>query len=301
MTDIPEALRIKLDKRFYIYHLKCADRKRSGDGTEKFLWELEDGLKVESVMIPEGKRRTVCVSTQVGCRYGCPFCVSGTIPFRRNLKCSEMTGQVLYTAEAYGDPVTNVVFMGMGEPLDNVTDLLRAIRILNHEKGLGIGARKITVSTCGIVPGMVELARAGMQLELSVSLHAVTDEKRDELVPANRQYPIREVMGACREYRDRTGRNVTFEYTLLEGVNDSPGEASRLRELAAKVGAKVNLIPCNTRRIRESGAAPGLKADQFAGILRSGGVMATIRRSRGSDIMAACGQLAAGEERRGRQ
>jgi 23S rRNA (adenine2503-C2)-methyltransferase len=200
MTDLPKKLIEKLDKEYFIKGLECAEHLVSKDGTEKFLWKLEKGRHVESVLIKEKNRKTLCLSTQVGCRFGCPFCASGKIGFVRDLTLSEITGQVLAAQGICGCRVTNIVFMGMGEPLDNYDNLVKVIRIINHPDGIGIGARKITVSTCGIVPGIRKLKDIGLQIELSVSLHAASDRLRDELVPVNRRYPLEKLIAACEVY-----------------------------------------------------------------------------------------------------
>ncbi|MFH1664666.1 MAG: 23S rRNA (adenine(2503)-C(2))-methyltransferase RlmN [Candidatus Omnitrophota bacterium] len=295
MTDLPKSLIKKLEKWFVVGGAECVKRVRSKDGTEKFLWRLKDGKHIESVLIKEKNRHTVCVSTQVGCRFRCPFCASGTRGFFRDLTVSEIVGQVTETAKLCGLRVTNVVFMGMGEPLDNYDNLVNAVRTINNPEGPGIGARKITVSTCGIVPGIRKLKELGLQVELSVSLHAVYDSLRDELVPVNKKYPLKELLSACREYYEETGREVTLEYTVIEGKNDSAREAATLAAIARGLNAKINLIKCS-----ETGGEPGRVTGResirlFRERLLAKRAKVTIRKSRGADILAACGQLAGKE------
>jgi 23S rRNA (adenine2503-C2)-methyltransferase len=293
MTNLPKSLIAQLKKKFIIGTLKCVEHLKSKDGTEKFLWKLDDGEYIETVFIREKKRRTLCLSSQVGCRFKCPFCASGTGGFIRNLRVSEITGQVLRAGEVCACRMTNIVFMGMGEPLDNYDNLTGAIRMINHPDGAGIGARKITVSTCGIVPGILKLKEFPLQVELSVSLHAADDALRNELVPVNRKYPLKELISACREYYEKTGRVITLEYALINGRNDSAGDAEKLTRIAQKLKAKVNLIDCSPVAELACVGSGREKMDRFKERLRSGRVTVTIRKSRGGDILAACGQLAA--------
>ncbi|MGB2629667.1 MAG: 23S rRNA (adenine(2503)-C(2))-methyltransferase RlmN [Candidatus Omnitrophota bacterium] len=293
MTDLPKKLIQKLDGMFTVGDLELKKRVRSKDDTEKFLWKLRDGELIESVLIKGKKRRTLCVSTQVGCKFKCPFCASGKRGLIRNLEVSEIIGQVLAAEKASGCSLTNIVFMGMGEPLDNCDNVMKSIRIINHPDGIGIGARKITVSTCGVVPGILRLSGIGLQVELSVSLHAANDALRDELVPINRRYPLEKLIKACEEYFAKTGRVITLEYTLIDGKNDSAGDAEELGRIAKKLKAKVNLIACNPVPESGTGKPAGKTVRVFQERLRRRGVNATLRRSRGDDIMAACGQLAA--------
>jgi 23S rRNA (adenine2503-C2)-methyltransferase len=293
MSNLPKTLISNLKKKYDIGDLVCEERLRAKDGTEKFLWKLRDGKYVESVLIKEKSRITLCLSTQVGCRFKCRFCASGTGGFTRNLEVSEITGQVLSAQKISKCRVTNIVFMGMGEPLDNYQNLEKAIEIINHPKGIGIGARKITVSTCGIIPGIMKLKDIGLQIELSVSLHAANDQLRDELVPVNRRYPLEKLMQACEKYFEDTGRVVTLEYTIIKDKNDLLKDADKLAKIAKKLKAKVNLIGCNPYSNKDSGRPSADRVQAFKNRLRSRGVTTTIRRSRGGDIMAACGQLAA--------
>jgi 23S rRNA (adenine2503-C2)-methyltransferase len=293
MTNLPKTLITGIETKFAIVPLECADHKISTDRTEKILWRLSDGEHIETVLIREGKRNTICLSTQVGCKFACAFCASGMKKFHRNLLPSEILGQLIQTEKMSGGKTTNVVFMGMGEPLDNYDNLMKAVRVMNDPDALGIGARKITVSTCGIAPAILKLKDEGIQLELSVSLHATTDEVRNKLVPINRKYPIGELMRASEEYRNTTGRIVTIEYALIKDMNDSRGNAERLADIARSIRAKVNLIACNPfENLPYEGPDIG-KIKAFQETLSRRGVTVTLRRSRGREILAACGQLAA--------
>jgi len=287
-SDLPAALRARLEEDFPVPRLRLETEQLSTDGTRKFLWRLEDGEAIESVLIPSGSRRTLCISSQAGCALGCVFCATGLMGFRRNLTPFEIAGQarevqLRYPAEA----ATNVVFMGMGEPLLNWPAVDRSLTILNDPDGLGIGARHITVSTVGIVPGMEALARRPEQFRLAISLHAATPERRLALMPIQKKYDLAAVLKAARAFRKR----ITFEYVLIAGANDTDRDADALARLAREAGALVNLLPLHP------GGAPGLKPSppgrirEFAGRLTSQGVEAVVRRSRGLDISAACGQL----------
>jgi 23S rRNA (adenine2503-C2)-methyltransferase len=287
-TDLPAELRGALAVAFPLRRLTLRARQQSTDGTEKYLWDLGDGEAIESVLIPEGKRRTLCISSQVGCALGCVFCATGRMGFRRNLTAAEIAAQVREVMLL--DPAltpTNVVFMGMGEPLLNWDAVDTALTILNHPDGLGIGARHITVSTVGILPGLARLARRPEQFRLAVSLHAPTAELRHELMPIERKYRLADVVAALGQFR----RRVTLEYVLIGGRNDALEHADRLAQLARPLGALVNLLPLHP------GGAPGLTPSARAQMLaferrlKRQGVEAVLRRSRGLDISAACGQL----------
>jgi 23S rRNA (adenine2503-C2)-methyltransferase len=287
-TDLPAALRGELAAAFPFDRPTLGAHQVSQDGTEKFLWTLSDGEAIESVLIPEGKRRTLCISSQVGCALGCVFCATGLMGFRRNLSVSEIVNQVReLLLRAPAERPTNVVFMGMGEPLLNWAAVDVALSILNHPDGFGIGARHITVSTVGIVPNLAELAKRPEQFRLAVSLHAPSPELRLELMPIEKKYGLSDVVAALQQFR----RRVTFEYVLIGGRNDAPEMADRLAALAAPLGALVNLLPLHP------GGAPELTPSShdrmlaFERRLRSRGVEAVLRRSRGVDISAACGQL----------
>src|SRR5881397_53933 len=287
-TELPAALRRDLPEALPLRRLALSARQVSQDGTEKYLWDLGDGEAVESVLIPEGKRRTLCISSQVGCALGCVFCATGRMGFRRNLSVAEIACQVreVMLLDAALKP-TNVVFMGMGEPLLNWDAVDGALTILNHPEGLAIGARHITVSTVGILPSLARLARRPEQFRLALSLHAPAPELRRELMPIERKYRLPEVLEALKQFR----RRVTLEYVLIGGRNDSLEHADQLAALAQPLGALVNLLPLHP------GGAPDLTPTgraqmiAFERRLKTRGVEAVLRRSRGLDISAACGQL----------
>ena len=287
-AELPAALRAALEEAFPLARLELAAHQVSRDGTEKFLWKLRDGEAIESVLIPEGKRRTLCLSSQVGCALGCVFCATGLMGWRRNLSPGEIAGQVreVLLRDATVKP-TNVVFMGMGEPLLNWEQVDVALTILNHPEGLGIGARHITVSTVGIVPHLAKLAARPEQFRLALSLHAPTPALRLALMPIEKKYGLPDVLAALRQFR----RRVTLEYVLIGGQNDSLATADALAALAGPLGALVNLLPLHP------GGAPGLTPSPHAQMLaferrlKRHGVNAVLRRSRGLDISAACGQL----------
>jgi 23S rRNA (adenine2503-C2)-methyltransferase len=299
MANLPKELIKKMKETFEITTLLLAERKVSQDGeTEKFLWELADGEYIETVLILARKRRTICVSTQVGCKFKCPFCASGADGFTRNLTSGEIVDQLLSAQRVSGGRLTNIVFMGMGEAMDNYDNVEKAIRIINHSDGINLGARKITVSTCGIVPGIKKLAEMKPHVELSVSLHSLDEQVRSRLVPANRRYPLRVLLPACRAYRDKTGRDVTIEYTLIKGVNDSAEDALKLGEAAREIKAKINLIACSQDGSNTFEAPEGPSIKRFRDIARAKGATVTVRSSKGGDIAAACGQLAGKKRRR---
>jgi len=292
MTNLPKSLRQKLEDHFRLGAPELAEQLRSGDGTEKFLFRLSDGAFIETVLIPSGVRRTLCLSTQVGCRFGCVFCASGKGGFRRNLLPSEILGQILFLRDKLDVRLTNFVLMGMGEPLDNLESVVRAIRIMNAREGLAIGARRITISTVGIVPAIKELERLGLQVNLSLSLHATTAGLRSRLLPVNKKYPLAEVIKAGADYLKKTGRMMTVEYILISGLNDAAADADRLAAIARRLHANVNLIPYSPGCGPEWTASPRARQDAFLRVLQEKGVAATVRRSQGADIRAACGQLA---------
>ncbi len=291
MTNIPAALREQLSAEFTATALDEAGRCRSQDETTKFLFRLEaDDEHIETVHIPATARHTVCISTQVGCPVRCVFCASGRHGLRRDLTPAEMVDQVLAVCRFLGRRVDNVVVMGIGEPLLNVDNLIAALDTLCCSTRTGIGARHITVSTSGIVPGIRRLADAGRQWNLALSLHACTDAKRSRLIPDRHRYPLSEILEACRFYRARSGRMVTLEYALIAGRTDTRSDMEALADMARELHAKVNLIPCNSDLPRFR--APAARdMEQRVRQLDALGVRATLRRSRGSDIKAACGQL----------
>jgi 23S rRNA (adenine2503-C2)-methyltransferase len=295
MSDLPKAFRAALGESFEIPRLEIASRQKSTDGTEKFLFRLHDGQHIETVAIPDGDRMTFCISSQAGCALKCAFCATGLMGFARNLEPYEIAGQVRELALL--DPpidATNIVFMGMGEPLMNWSAVDTVLTILNDPNGFGIGARHITVSTVGVLPGIVALAKRPEQFRLAISIHAPTDALRHTLMPINTKYPLADVIAAAAEF----DRRVTFEYVMLGGVNDGPEQARDLARLARECRAFVNLIPLHPGG---AGAFTPTDADdirQFAAWLKREGVEVAIRKSRGMDIAAACGQLRAERLRR---
>lgn len=328
MTNLPQTLREKLREHFTLQTLELVRTQGAPDATQKFLWRLTDHSLIESVLIPANPalygeasdRHTLCVSTQVGCAYGCKFCASGLKGWKRNLEPHEIVEQVLsverWNAEQNSQSETadrqsaqsrtltrdsrlvdNLVIMGMGEPLANYDNLLKALRILNAPWGGSIGARKITISTCGLAPQIRKLADEPFQFRLAISLHGATDEIRSRLMPINRKFPLRELIAACEYYRQKKGRMLTFEYVLIAGVNDSPEQAHLLARLARRLRAKVNLIPYNKveglpwKRPAES------VQNAFLKVLTREKVPATLRREKGREIDAACGQLRLKTER----
>ena len=295
MTELPKEFRSALDEVFVIPRLDIASRQKSVDGTEKFLFRLHDGQHIETVAIPEGDRLTFCVSSQAGCALRCAFCATGLMGFARNLEAYEIAGQVRELALL--DPpllASNIVFMGMGEPLLNWPAVDRVLTILNDAEGLGIGARHITVSTVGVLPGIVALAARPEQFRLAISIHAPSDALRHTLMPINTKYPLADVIAAAGAF----DRRVTFEYVMLGGVNDGPQEAKDLAALARQCRAFVNLIPLHPGGAGNFTPTPGEDIRRFAGWLRRDGVEVAIRKSRGMDIAAACGQLRAERLRR---
>ena len=288
MTDLPRAFRARLAERFTMPRLELATRQKSSDGTEKFLFRLADGEAIETVAIPDGERLTLCISSQAGCALQCSFCATGAMGFSRNLEPFEIAGQVREMRLL--DPpirVTNIVFMGMGEPMMNWKAVDPVLTILNDQKGLGIGARHITISTVGVLPGIVALGKRPEQFRLALSIHAPTDDLRRRLMPINTKYPLDEVIGAARAFE----RRVTFEYVMLGGVNDQVEHALQLAKLAKDCGAFVNLIPLHPGGAMGFTPTPPAEIIAFARELRREGVEVAVRKSRGIDISAACGQL----------
>ena len=288
MTELPAAFRDRLAERFTLPRLRLLSRQRSVDGTQKFLFGLQDGQGIETVAIPEGGRLTLCISSQAGCALQCAFCATGRMGFQRNLEPWEIAGQVREMS-LVEEPVavTNVVFMGMGEPLMNWRAVAPALTILNSPEGLGIGARHITVSTVGILPGIVALSERPEQFRLAISIHAPSDELRRELMPINTKFPLADVIDAAKSF----DRRVTFEYVMLRDVNDAPEHARLLANLARECRAFVNLIPLHEGGAMEFRATPPDRIAAFARSVRAEGVQVAVRRSRGKDIAAACGQL----------
>jgi 23S rRNA (adenine2503-C2)-methyltransferase len=296
-TELPAALRTELEQSQPLPRLEADVIQQSADGTRKYLWRLADGEAIESVLIPSGGRRTLCISSQAGCALRCAFCATGLMGYRRNLTPFEIAGQVreivLRTPE---DKPTNIVFMGMGEPLLNWGAVSTALSILNAPDGFGIGARHITVSTVGILPGMVELARRPEQFRLAISLHATTTAQRLAIMPIEKKYDLEAVLRAAEAFRKR----VTFEYVMIGGVNDTDADADRLAKLARRLGALVNILPLHPGGAPDLPPTPAAGIRRFADRLRNQGIEATVRRSRGLDINAACGQLRTAVERQRR-
>jgi 23S rRNA (adenine2503-C2)-methyltransferase len=293
MSDLSRTLQDLLASDFAISTPAIVEDTRSTDGTRKFVLELHDARRIEAVFIPDTPSMTFCVSTQVGCAMACSFCLTGRMGLSRNLTAGEIAGQVRVLAAATGllEHPFNIVLMGMGEPLHNYRHTMKALRILNAEPGLAVSPRRVTLSTVGIVPGLEQLAAEPLMPNLAISLHATTDEQRTALVPPNRKYPLAAILDACRRFPLKKRSRITFEYVLLNDVNDTPEDARRLVRLLAGIRAKVNLIPLN--------AAPGIpferpsdeRVNRFAQILADRHVSVSVRKSRGRDIRAACGQL----------
>ena len=299
MTDLPRDLRAKLAGEYALDRLGTGRVLGSQDTTRKFLFRLSDDNLIESVLIPaspalygeKSDRRTICVSTQVGCAYGCKFCASGLDGFSRNLQPNEIVDQIMAVERESGEKIDNIVFMGMGEPLANLNNLLVAIRIINAPWGLGVGARHITVSTSGLAPQIEKLGDEPLQIRLAVSLHGASDEVRDQIMPINRRYNIEKLLAACDYYVARKKQYLTFEYILIAGINDAGDQAHLLAKHARRLGAKVNLIPYNTVEGLAWSRPSRNQQEKFLAILRGHGIPATLRREKGHDIDAACGQL----------
>ena len=294
MTNLPRAFRGELEREFLLFSLEEVAREEAPDGTVKFLFSARDGERVESVLIPDRDRLTLCVSTQVGCRMGCRFCLTGRQGFRRDLTRGEILDQVLLVrreARSRGREMTNVVFMGMGEPLDNYRESLAALRILVSDRGLGFSHRKVTLSTVGLVPQMRRLAGEGLDLTLALSLNATDNETRSFLMPINRKYPLEEVMAALRDYPLPPRKRFTLEYVVLKGVNHSSQDARRLARLVKGLRVKVNLIPFNPFPGAEFERPSEREVLDFQAQLRARGISTFIRQSRGQEISAACGLL----------
>lgn len=298
MTDLPQALRARIAAEFEFQDLDLVRVLGSKDTTQKFLFRLRDGNLIETVLIPaspalygeRSDRRTICVSSQVGCAYGCKFCASGLDGWTRNLEIGEIVQQLLAVEKKTGEKIDNVVFMGMGEPLANLQNLQRAIAIINAPWGLEIGARHITVSTSGLAPQIRELADDPTQFRLALSLHGATDEVRSQIMPVNRKYPLKVLLEAC-DYYVAKKRRMLFEYILIADVNDTDEQGHQLAKIARRLSAKINLIPYNTVEGLDWSRPSRARQERFHSILREHGVVATLRREKGHDIAAACGQL----------
>lgn len=292
MTNLPKTLRAKLAERCSLYAPVPLRKQVSAvDGTIKYLWELADGNAVETVVMQYKYGNTVCISTQVGCRMGCAFCASTLGGLVRNLEPGEMLSEVLASERDSGLPISHIVLMGIGEPMDNLDNVLRFLELINHPRGRNIGMRHISLSTCGLTEGIDKLASHNLQLTLSVSLHAPDDETRSRIMPVNRGCGVAKLMDACRRYYEKTGRRISFEYAMIDNVNDSPQQAARLAELVKPIGGHVNLIPLNHVDERHLSPTPPEKIAAFVKALEDKGVNVTVRRSLGGDVDASCGQL----------
>lgn len=292
MLNLPKDLRKNLDEQYYINKLSLLKKQVSKeDGTVKYLWELVDKNSLETVLMKYHHGYTVCVSTQVGCRQGCVFCASCLNGFTRNLLPSEIIDQILFVQKESGIKISNIVLMGIGEPLDNYDNVLKFIRLANHHKCLNIGLRHITLSTCGLADKVDKLAQNNLQLMISISLHATTEEIRSAIMPVNKRFSLEELLNACERYTEISGKRLSFEYAMIKGVNDSKDDAHRLAEISKRLGAHVNLIPLNHVAERKLEASEQTSINNFYSLLKEKGAIVTIRRRLGSDIDASCGQL----------
>ena len=293
MTNLSLELRKKLDENYSMGLFKIVKKLESVDGTKKYLFDVQDddGNLIESVLMQYHHGYTICVSSQIGCKMGCKFCASTGIPFSRNLEAGEIVEQLLAIERDVGIRISNIVFMGIGEPLDNYDNVMDAIKVLNHPKGLAIGARHISISTSGIVPKIYELADKQMQCTLSISLHSSNNKTRSEMMPINNAYPIEELIKACKYYIEKTNKRISFEYALAKDNNDNLDDADRLVKLLRVMIAHVNLIPINKIEDGKYTKSTNENIIRFRDYLNDHGIVATIRRELGSDISAACGQL----------
>jgi 23S rRNA (adenine2503-C2)-methyltransferase len=291
MGNLPKGLKEKLAETHTPSPAQILQESGDPGGTRKWLVGLADGESVETVLIPARDRNTVCVSTQVGCRMGCVFCASAKCGFARGLSAGEIVAQVQLVAAVLGKRPDNVVYMGMGEPFDNYDEVLQSVRLLNHPDGLNIGARRITISTSGVIPGIRRLAGEGIQVELSVSLHAPNPELRKTLMPIENKYPMDDLLRECAAYTAATKRHITFEYTLVNGVNDSPADAEELANRLRRFPCRVNLIPLSPVEEYDGEAPPRAAMEAFLRVLEKHGVEGTLRESKGRNVDAACGQL----------
>lgn len=292
MTNLSNALKEKLQQSAVLTSLTVVEEKISQiDGTRKYLFSLSDGNIIESVLMKYKHGNSVCISSQVGCRMGCRFCASTLDGLERNLSPAEMLDQIYRIQKLTGERVSNVVVMGSGEPMDNYDNLIQFIRLLTDENGLNISQRNVTISTCGIVPGILRLAEENLQITLALSLHAPNDEVRKTLMPVANRYPLKDVLEACRTYFEKTGRRLTFEYSLVSGVNDNLKEAAALSALLRNQHGHVNLIPVNPIKERDYVQSDRRAIEAFKNLLEKNGINVTIRREMGRDINGACGQL----------
>ncbi len=294
MENLPRNLRQRLAQDFILRPNIINQKKVSGDGTTKFLFDLEDQEKIETVLIPTAARTTVCVSTQAGCKFGCKFCASGIGGWKRNLSVAEIIMQILHVkeeAQKHLKPLSHIVFMGIGEPLDNFDHLMKAIRIINDKKGINIGARRITVSTCGVIPKVLELGQEGIQIELAISLHGYDNTSRNILMPVNKKYPFDDLIEACRTYQKNYRRQITFEYILIKDITCSREAIQFLKKAFRGIICKMNLIPYNPIEEFDYQTPSRQEMFSFKKQLEECGIHSTIRMPRGRDVFAACGQL----------
>ena len=291
MTNLSESLRKKLKENFDLHVFKIIQKQVSKDGTKKYLFDVLDNNAIESVLMEYKYGKTICVSTQIGCKMGCKFCASTGVKFARSLEAGEIVEQLLAVERDENIKISNLVFMGIGEPLDNYENVMKAIKLLNHPKGINMGARHISISTSGIVPNIYKLADENIQCTLSISLHSSSNEKRSEMMPINNLYNIQELMKACKYYIEKTHRRISFEYALAKDNNDNLQDAKSLAELLKGMLCHVNLIPINEIKDGKFNKSTNENIMKFRDYLNAHGIVATIRRELGSDIDAACGQL----------
>ena len=291
MTNLSLSLREKLKENYTMCNYKIIRKQESLDGTKKYLFDVLDGNAIETVLMEYHHGKTICVSSQIGCKMGCKFCASTGIKFVRSLTAGEIVEQILAVEQDIGDKISNIVYMGIGEPLDNYDNVIKSIRIVNNQKGLNIGARHISVSTSGLVPKIYDLANENIPCTLSISLHATTDEKRSAMMPVNNAYNIEQLIKACKDYIKVTNRRISFEYALAKDNNDNLDDAKRLVELLKGMLCHVNLIPINKIENGAFTKSSNENIIKFRDYLNDNGIVATIRRELGSDIDAACGQL----------
>lgn len=291
MTNLSVELREKLKENYTMCNYKILRKQESSDGTKKYLFDVLDGNAIETVLMEYHHGKTVCVSSQIGCKMGCKFCASTGIQFVRSLSSGEIVEQILAVEQDIGDKISNIVFMGIGEPFDNYDNVMKAIRIINNQKGLNIGARHISVSTSGLVPRIYDFANEDLQCTLSISLHATSNEKRSSMMPVNKRYPIEELMKACKDYIAKTNKRISFEYALAKDNNDNLEDAKELVKLLKGMLCHVNLIPINKIENGKYTKSTNENIIKFRDYLNDNGIVATIRRELGSDIDAACGQL----------
>ena len=291
MTNLSLELREKLKQNYAMCNFKILKKQEAQDGTKKYLFDVLDGNAIETVLMEYHHGKTICVSSQIGCKMGCKFCASTGIAFIRNLQPGEIVEQILAVEQDIGEHISNIVFMGIGEPFDNYDNVMQAIRIINNQKGLNIGARHISISTSGIVPKIYEFADEKLQCTISISLHATKKKKRSEMMPVNNAYPLEELMQACKEYIKKTNKRISFEYALAKDNNDNLEDAKALVKLLSGMLCHVNLIPINKIENGKFTKSSNENIIKFRDYLNEHGIVATIRRELGSDIDAACGQL----------